>query len=855
MPLSPGTTLGPYEILAPLGAGGMGEVYRAHDTRLGRDVALKVIAVEAARDPERIRRFDREARAAGALNHPNVCAVFDLGTYEDSPFVVMELLEGESLRDKLGAGPIPVRKALDYAAQAARGLAAAHEKGIVHRDLKPDNLFVTKDGRVKILDFGLAKLVRPEAPAPGQEKPFSTLTTEPGAIMGTVGYMAPELVRGQGADARSDLFALGAILWEMLAGKRAFRGTSDVETLHAILNEEPASLASIGRPLPPGLEPIVRHCLEKSREERFQSAHDIAFALEALLVPESEPAPKARALRRPWRLVPALFAVVLAAALGSYLLGRNHAPGPDRPGFTYSQKTFGRLAIFQARFAPDGQTIVVSAAKEGNSPELFVIRPDYPEPHPLGIPNLHLLSVSSKGELAVLVQARYLGHRLFAGTLARMPIEGGAPRRLLEDVRDADWSPDGSGLAIIREQGGRDRLEYPIGRVLYESAGYLSDPRFSPKGDRIAFMEHPLRYDDRGTVKVVALSGGAKALTGVFWGEEGLAWSQNGREVLFSASRAGEPSSVYAVNLQGKQRVAFYAPGPLTIFESGPGGRCLVSRDELGIGLAVRAPGKRTERDLSWLDSAMDPKLSGDGRTVLFTDQGPWAGSSYNVCVRGSDGSPIVRLGEGHGDDISRDGSAVLAVVHGDKPRLMLYPTGAGPSVRLGVGPLASILDARWSPDEKRILLWGSEPAKAPRCYELTPRDGAVRPITPPGTTIGRMAPDGRTVLARTTGGWALFAVGGDAGRPISSLSADDEIVRWSLDGRSVFAYRSAEIPLRVDRVDILTGKRTAFAEVCPMERSGLLSFPSISMADDLESYAYCHVRAISTLYLVERRR
>ena len=279
--LDAGATLGPYRILAPLGAGGMGEVYRAHDLRLGRDVAIKVILTELARDPERIRRFEQEARAAGALSHPNVCAIHDIGTHDGAPFVVMELLEGETLRARLDSGPIPVRKAIEYAVQVAHGLAAAHEKGIVHRDLKPENLFLTKDGRVKVLDFGLAKLTRPELLAQAGEQPASVMTTGSGAILGTVGYMSPEQVRGEATDARSDLFALGAILHELLAGRRAFQGASHVETLHAILNEEPAPLAAGGREIPPALESIVRHCLEKRPEERFQSARDLAFHLEA----------------------------------------------------------------------------------------------------------------------------------------------------------------------------------------------------------------------------------------------------------------------------------------------------------------------------------------------------------------------------------------------------------------------------------------------------------------------------------------------------------------------------------------------------------------------------------------------
>jgi tetratricopeptide (TPR) repeat protein len=334
--LPPGTSLGPYQILAPLGAGGMGEVYRARDTRLGRDVALKVIPAELARDPDRIKRFEQEARAAGALNHPNVCAIHDLGTHEGSPFVVMELLEGESLRQRITAGPIPARKAIDYAAQAAQGLAAAHDKGIVHRDLKPENLFVTKDGRVKVLDFGLAKLTRPEVLEPAGEKPDSVAATQTGAILGTVGYMAPEQVRGQAADHRSDLFALGAILYELLTGKRAFHGASYVETLHAILNQEPAPLSASGRDLPPGLETIVRHCLEKSPDERFQSARDLAFNLQAAggasveITAVAAPTKTAARRPRPRAGVVALTAgVLIAAGTAAFLWWRGRTSAPS----------------------------------------------------------------------------------------------------------------------------------------------------------------------------------------------------------------------------------------------------------------------------------------------------------------------------------------------------------------------------------------------------------------------------------------------------------------------------------------------------------------------------------------------
>src|SRR5580700_6860355 len=281
MNLTSGTRLGPYEIVSPLGAGGMGEVYKARDTRLKREVAIKVLPPAFSLDADRLRRFEQEALATAALNHPNILAVFDVGTHEGAPYLVSELLEGETLREQLGRGKMAVRKAIDYGVQVARGLASAHEKGIVHRDLKPENLFVTKDGRVKILDFGLAKLTQPQS---GSDSKAPTIggETEPGAVMGTVGYMSPEQVRGKKSDHRTDIFSFGAILYEMLAGKRAFQKTTSADTMSAILNEDPASVSQVMANIPPALQRVVHRCLEKNPEQRFQSASDLAFALDAL---------------------------------------------------------------------------------------------------------------------------------------------------------------------------------------------------------------------------------------------------------------------------------------------------------------------------------------------------------------------------------------------------------------------------------------------------------------------------------------------------------------------------------------------------------------------------------------------
>ena len=862
--LAAGTTLGPYTILTPLGSGGMGEVYRARDTRLGRDVAVKVILAESARDPERVKRFEQEARAAGALNHPNVCAIHDLGTHDGSPYVVMELLEGESLRQKLDAGPIPARKAIDYAAQVAHGLAAAHEKGIVHRDLKPENLFLAKDGRVKVLDFGLAKLTRPEVLAPAGERPISIVATETGAILGTVGYMSPEQVRGQNADAHSDLFALGAILYELLTGKRAFHGASHVETLNAILNEEPAPLSASGRELPPGLEPIVRHCLEKSPDERFQSASDLAFSLESVsgsaAGAAAAPARVAEGRRRRtgW-LLP--FAVLGCTALVAVIVVVAWMRSEGSRAVTFSPKTFQPSAIFNARFTPDGQSIIFSAAPEGNTPELFSIRPEYIAPRPLGLRQTHLLAVSSSGELAVLTDAMHIAHCVFKGTLARLPLGAEAPRELLENVRDADWNPEGSALAIIREVGGRDRLEYPIGKVLCESGGYLSDVRFSPRGDRIAFFDHPSRWDDRGSIKVTDLSGRVTELSIGYAAEEGIVWSPDGGQIYFTGADSSITSSfggwVFAVTLSGKRRLAQQSSGALIIHDISRRGRWLVTRDDLRLGISARPPRASDERDLSWLDGSGELSLSADGRTMLFTETGGQHNVNYQVCLRGTDGSPVVRLGEGDAQQVSPDGRWALAFVPTSPARPMLYPTGAGEPVKLDRGNIVAYESGgAWFPDGRRVVLCGIEPGRSSRVYVQEVPTGAPRAITPEGTHLGALSPDGRLVLASgSDGSWAIYPVEGGTPRPVPGITAKEGIARWSKDGLSVFVFDPRQIPCRVDRLSLATGRRDSVMLLGTGNRTGLVRVIKVSMADDPHIYAYSHSHMLSTLFVVDGAR
>jgi Tol biopolymer transport system component len=605
---------------------------------------------------------------------------------------------------------------------------------------------------VKLLDFGLAK--RSSPPSVPESR---TLTverhTDPGTVMGTVWYMSPEQVRGEAVDHRSDIFSFGAVLYEMLAGRRAFERDTAVESMTAILKEDPPEIATNGSGPSPALERIVRHCLEKKPGERFQSAPDIAFALQALSGSAITSGPSIAVTRRvrwPWLAV-----LVVAAAIGivtavSYRKGEKSGMR-SAAETTFRQMSFRPQAIFQAAFAPDGETIVYSAALEGNVPELFTIRPEDTGPRSLGLPRTHLLSISSKGELAVLTNARYIAHRLFIGTLARVSLGGTAPREILEDVRQADWSPDGSELAILRTAEGKDRLEFPIGKVLYETAGYLSDLRVSPRDDRIALFEHPRRWNDRGSVIVVDRAGKRTLLSGDYSAEEGLTWSQAGDEILFTATTAGSAQTLYGVDLSGHRRVALRSAGGLTMHDVSRTGRWLVTRDDIRSEISVLAPGASAERDLSWLDFSWAPFLSPDGSMLLFSDESAAAGPNYGVCLRRTDGGPVVRLGEGRAWGLSPDGKWALAIVF-TPPQLVIYRTGPGEARRLPRGDMETYQSAGWFPDGKSVLVVGNEAGKASRCYAQDVSGGPPRPVTPEGTTNGSVSPAGVQILYSKTG-------------------------------------------------------------------------------------------------------
>lgn len=845
MALATGTKLGPYELSSTLGAGGMGEVYRARDPRLNRDVAVKLLPASFSSDRQRLQRFEQEARAAAALNHPNILALYDIGTQDGCPYIVSELLEGETLRERLRSGPLSLRKAIDYARQIATGLAAAHDKGIVHRDLKPDNIFITRDGRAKLLDFGLAKLL-PSAPG-FSDTDTRTNQSDVGTVLGTVGYMSPEQVRGGSGDARSDLFAFGAVLYEMISGKRAFQGETPADTMSAILHSEPPELVESNRLVSPAMERIVRHCLEKAPAQRFQSAHDAAFDLETLTnVSGATAATRAKmsTLRR--RVMAGVIAVALLAGLGAFLLGRYRPVAPQSARF--HRITYERGSIISARFSADGHSVIYAAAWDGKPSHLFSTPANSPEPRAVDLENAHLFAVSRSGEAALGLGGRVANHlQVIGATLARSPLGGGAPRPLAQDVWSADWGPDGS-LAVARTVGGRTRLEYPVGKVLYETSGWISYVRFSPSGDRIAFLDHRYWPDDRGWVTVVDLAGNKQTLSGEWESEDGLAWTPDGKEIWFAATQAGIDRSLYGVTLAGKQRLVLSVPASLRLYDIYPDGRVLLSAGHERVHMAVATARDNRSRDVSWSGWTVATDISPDGKWVLFSEQSEFAGPNYIVALRSTDGSPPIKLGDGSGR-FSPDAKWVTAVMPGDPTHATLLPTGVGESKDIPITGLQRLQEVAYLPDG-RIYLVGAQPNQGVRCFLRSSEGGPIQPITGEGSRTCRFSPDSRYVVAVDSAGLSMYRLDGGQPRLLPDSTALQPI-RWA-DNQSVLAFSQGELPSRIFRIDTATGKRQLVRELVPGDLAGVSQLQTVVTTPEAQSFVYSYQQALYELYVVE---
>jgi len=857
MALASGTKLGPYEILSALGAGGMGEVYRARDPRLGREVAIKVLPSGSAPDSERLRRFEQEARATAALNHPNILAVFDVGSQDHSPYIVSELLEGETLRARLNSGPLAVRKAVDYAQQIARGLALAHDHGIFHRDLKPENIFITSNGQVKILDFGLAKLTMPEPGATGiSAQATLDSVTGSGVLLGTLSYMSPEQCRGAAIDARSDIFSFGAVLYEMISGKRAFRGDTPADTISSILKEEPPDLATAGRDVPPLLERIVHHCLEKDPSARFQSARDIAFALEALssisssaTAVMSTPAIAAPETRKRW-LVPSLLGVIalLVASVALLLFRGNMRPAAPP---SYRQLTFGREYISSARFAPDQRTIIYSSAHIGIQTELFSLAPDSHAPVSLGLKDSDLESISSTGEMLLIQDRRDLARNVKVGMLARAPLSGAAPRPMMNDVMDADWGPDNQ-VAVARYVDGHFRLEYPIGHVLYEpTTGWLTNVRVAPKGGWVAFAEHPTLGDSSGNVVMVDASGRKRTLSSRQSAIVKVNWAPSGKEVWFTSAEESTSFQLWAADLSGHTRVVDRIPATPTLYDIARDGRVLLGQDIFRILAYARGHGSDQEHDVTiqnWSDAS---SISPDGRQVLLNEEGADSGRNYDVYVRASDGAPPVRVGEGHGYDFSPDMKWVLSSLTLQIPRqLFLIPLGPGETKQITHDSIDRS-NARFLPDGKNVVFSGTEPGHKSRIYVQAVDSGTARPISPEGVTGFVPTADGKFVFG-SADSVELYPVDGlGAPRPVPGIHPDETIFSVSPDGRSALVGVLGSYSVDVMRVDLTNEKRELFKKIGPSDPAGVVLVDA-AFTPDGKYYAYSCFNALSQLYLVE---
>ncbi|HZW89843.1 MAG TPA: protein kinase, partial [Myxococcaceae bacterium] len=804
-----------------LGVGGMGEVYRARDTRLDREVAVKLISASLGTSPALRERFEREARLAGALSHPNVVALFDVGVHEGNSFLVTELLRGATLRARLDHGRLSVKETLDIATQLAEGLAAAHERGIAHRDLKPENVFLTRDGRAKLLDFGIAKAAEAAREPSSHDLMDATVSpsgggTQAGLVFGSAGYMSPEQARGEGTDHRSDFFSFGAVLYEMLSGQRAFPGGVSESSL-AILREQPPELPAT---VPEPLTQVVQRCLEKDPARRYHSASDLAFQLgglrSALRRREASASSSSRWLR--WGLVAA---VVLLATGAGVLVIRHPGPGASSP--RVQQLTFTSGPIASARFAPDGRQVFFTGASPGEPARIYSTTLDRPDFTPVPLAPAELLAISRRGDLAVVLRAtRHLFDDGGRGTLATVPIVGGAPRELLEGVSYADWSPDGESLAVVHQVGAVSRLEFPIGKVLHQSGGWISHPRISPRGDQVAFIDHPSMYDYVGDLMVVDAAGRSRVLAHSAAQIAGVAWRPSGDDVWFTRNDE-PPMSIWAATPGGEPRLVYRGTSDLLLQDVAPDGRVLaIGFDRRSRSAVVRPGSDQPVKDLSWLDQSVLDDISSDGSTILFSE------NDRTANLRKADGSPPVHLVDAKALALSPDGKWVLAIRAHETPeshQLLVIPTGAGLPSSLDLSGLRLIRRARFAPDGRHVAVIASAAGVSGfAVYWIDRETGERRPLTPPELEgyFLEISPDGRSVAVTGAGGsLTLFPIAGGTPVRLTEPGEPWAPAGWDSAGR-LFARRLYEVPARVYSLDPASDDRRPFATVNPPDASGL---------------------------------
>lgn len=869
-----GDSVGPYHVLSVLGSGGMGTVYLAKDRRLGRKIALKLLPPQFTNDKDRLRRFQQEARAASALNHPNILTVHEIEQKSDLHYIATEFVDGLTLRQKMAEGPINLSEALNVAIQIASALDAAHRAGIAHRDIKPENVMIRSDGYVKVLDFGLAKLIE-QSTIESIEKDETGTGTHPGMVMGTPRYMSPEQARGLEVDSRTDIFSLGVIIYEMITGWVPFDGATPSDIIAVLLKDEPAPLAASVPEVPLELERVVKRALSKNLDDRYQTVLELSADLnrlkeviqsnaklgqiratgsslqmvgadpatsvdefkstnpDAVQVTESLDKPDAK---RKWRVGFFVAAIVLTV-VGAIAITSINRRLATTPSSDQSARSSGRALtirsgyITSARFAPDGKRVIYSAAFDGRPVELLATDVDGSESWPIGIQSAALKDISSIGEMAVLLNFELSWNEGRNGTLALVPLTGGEPRVLGEGIDEATFAPDGRSLAIVRVDLGQHQLEYPAGEVRYKSRGWISYPRFSRLGNKIAFFEHPVG-DNSGALMVLDLNTNSTTSLSAGWRAlKGLAWSAAGDSIWFGGSKVGKKQNINAVTLSGQERLniddmASYAK----LEDISPQGRLLISHGNthstmvtLSDTVSSEAPGPR----FAWSTSA---DLSSDGKTLLFYEWGWESGEEVEVkstYVRKFDGSSPVRLGEGRALALSADGNWALAVQEKSPPQLVLLSAGGGKPRELPNPGFKEYHYGSWFPDGRRILFTAVETHEDSliRSFIQDIETGVVRALTEEGTTALRVSPDGKKVVTLDPyGSYYIRSIdGGAAETPVAGIEPNDEPIQWSADGRSLYVREAGDFADKVYRVEIASGRRRIWKEIVPPNPIGLV--------------------------------
>ena len=863
-----GQTLAHYRITAAIGAGGMGEVYRATDTKLGRDVALKLLPAALASDPERLARFEREAKVLASLNHPGIAHLYGfeparLPDGTTTHVLVMELVEGEDLAERLKRGPLPVDEAIEVARQVAEALEEAHEKGIVHRDLKPANVKVTPDGKVKVLDFGLAKAWTGEGTGAtssadlSQSPTLAHTGTAAGIILGTAAYMSPEQARGKAVDKHADIWAFGVLLFEMVTGRRLFDGETVSDVLAAVLTREhdPAALPA---GTPAAVRRVLARCLERDPRRRLRDIGEARIALADVAAGRAEEAaPAATSTRRSprWAVGAALLLLGGMIGLGIARLAAPRGPAP----LTYHLLTAEEGFIHSARFGPDGETIVYGQAQGGKPVALFSTRADATVSRPLDAPSADVVGISRNGQMALILGRRHAGSWMRIGTLAQAALAGGSPRALLEGVYDADIAPDGGSFAVVRSDGGEQRLEYPVGTVLHRTNGWISSPRIARDGKRVALVDHPIPGDDQGVVAVVEAGSAAIKLSEPLNFLHGLAWSGDGSEIVASYGTTDQGGTITAFAPGRPPRELLRTIATARLHDIAASGAILLTADSVPISIEGRLAAGFARLGFGAQTGATIEGISEDGTTVVGTDGGLLEGGEYHSFYERADGGRVP-LGVGGAAGITPDGRrAFVYTLHRDRNRLRAVPTGPGDERAYDLGgvllEVSSYDLVTCAADGRTTAFLGRRAGEEPRGYVFDLETAKPpRAVTPPGVRRIRISPDGRQLAAVGADLVpVLYQVASGARSPIPGAVSGEVVVAWASGSDALYVW-NRELPARVERLDLATGRRALALEWRPSgSTEGLYGL--LSVTNDARYFLMRFRGGVSTLAVAQVSR